>query len=119
MPRPLPGCPHCGGPVGEVQTCEQFIEDLPPTRPQVTRLVTYVGRCRHCGEVRSTHPMQVSIATCHQRGQDLVTVLRPDLVLPTPLPARQSRTRKGWGTSHEPHVPAVGPRCAKLPDRSS
>jgi hypothetical protein len=59
----LEGCPHCGGPVTEVHPCEQIIEDLPPVRPRVTRLITYTGRCRRCGEVRSTHPMQVSTAT--------------------------------------------------------
>lgn len=60
---PLSGCPSCGGPVANVQPCEQFIEDLPPTRPHVTRLVTYTGMCSKCGDVRSTHPMQVSTAT--------------------------------------------------------
>ena len=59
----LTRCPCCGGRVIDVEACEQFIEDLPPTRPHVTRLVTYVGTCRRCGEVRSTHPMQVSTAT--------------------------------------------------------
>jgi transposase len=59
----LTGCPHCGGEVSKVRPCEQFIEDLPPVRPQVTHLTTYVGHCARCGEVRSTHPMQVSTAT--------------------------------------------------------
>ncbi len=59
----LTGCPCCRGAVTDVEVCEQFIEDLPPTRPHVTRLVTYVGTCSRCGEVRSTHPMQVSTAT--------------------------------------------------------
>ncbi len=59
----LTGCPCCGGPVTDIEPCEQFIEDLPPARPHVTRLVTYVGTCPRCGEVRSTHPMQVSTAT--------------------------------------------------------
>ena len=59
----LEGCPHCGGPLTDLEACEQFIEELPPTRPHVTRLVTYVGTCPRCGEVRSTHPMQVSTAT--------------------------------------------------------
>jgi hypothetical protein len=58
----LTGCPHCGGPVNSVEPCEQIIEDLPPVRPHVTRLVTYTGRCPRCGDVRSTHPMQVSTA---------------------------------------------------------
>jgi transposase len=58
----LDGCPHCGGPVEDVHPCEQIIEDLPVVRPHVTRLVTYTGRCSRCGDVRSTHPMQVSTA---------------------------------------------------------
>ena len=41
----LNGCPGCGGPVRDVEACEQFIEDLPPTRPHVTRLLTYTGLC--------------------------------------------------------------------------
>lgn len=60
---PLTGCPRCGGPVTRVAACEQFIEDLPPIRPHVTRLVMYTGCCAACGEVRSTHPEQVSTAT--------------------------------------------------------
>jgi transposase len=59
---PLEHCPHCGDAVTAVTPCEQFIEDLPPTRPHVTRLVTHVGQCTRCGEVRSTHPVQVSVA---------------------------------------------------------
>lgn len=59
----LEACPHCGEAVFDVEPCEQFIEDLPPTRPHVTRLVTYTGTCPTCGEVRTTHPVQVSTAT--------------------------------------------------------
>jgi len=58
----LSGCPHCGGAVTDVRPCEQIIEDIPPIRPHVTRVVTYVGQCPRCGEVRSQHPMQVSTA---------------------------------------------------------
>jgi hypothetical protein len=58
----LPGCPHCGGPVDSLEPCEQIIEDLPPVRPHVTRLITDTGRCARCGDVRSTHPMPVSTA---------------------------------------------------------
>lgn len=59
----LDQCPGCGGPITDVQRCEQYIEDIPPVRPHVTKLTTYVGTCRCCGEVRSTHPLQVSTAT--------------------------------------------------------
>ena len=55
-------CPHCGGAVHDVKPVEQYIEDIPPVRVHVTRLVTHTGRCRRCGEVRSRHPMQVSLA---------------------------------------------------------
>jgi hypothetical protein len=58
----LDECPHCGGPITAVQRCEQYIEDIPPVRPHVTKLTTYVGTCGCCGEVRSTHPLQVSTA---------------------------------------------------------
>ena len=60
---PLTGCPCCGGPLADVEAVEQFIEDLPPSRPHVTRLVTYKGTCPRCGEVKSTHPLQMSEAT--------------------------------------------------------
>lgn len=63
--EPLECCPHCAETRFEdVKASEQFIEDLPPVRPHVTRLVTYRGRCAGCGaKVRSTHPLQVSLAT--------------------------------------------------------
>jgi hypothetical protein len=60
---PLTACPRCGGPVAAVEAIEQLIEEIPPARPHVTRLVTYRGRCAACGEVHSTHPLQTSTAT--------------------------------------------------------
>jgi transposase len=60
---PIAGCPGCGGAVTDVEAVEQFIEEVPPVRPTVTRLVTYRGRCGSCGEVASTHPLQTSTAT--------------------------------------------------------
>jgi hypothetical protein len=60
---PLTGCPHCGGPVTALEPIEQFIEEIPPVRPHVTRLVTYRGCCATCGEVHSSHPLQTSTAT--------------------------------------------------------
>jgi transposase len=59
---PLACCPHCQGPVHHVRAVEQIIEDLPPVRVHRLRLVTYRGHCPQCGEVRSTHPAQVSTA---------------------------------------------------------
>jgi hypothetical protein len=59
---PLSGCPDCGGAVHDVQRREQYVEEIPPVRPIVTRVITYVGHCVHCGQVRSTHPLQTSTA---------------------------------------------------------
>ncbi|RMH77303.1 MAG: IS66 family transposase [Calditrichaeota bacterium] len=41
---------------------EQIIEEIPPVQLRVIRLTTFKGQCVHCGEVRSTHPLQVSKA---------------------------------------------------------
>jgi transposase len=78
---PLPCCPQCGGGVEELEPIEQFIEEIPPVRPTVTRLVTYRGQCPQCGEVQSTHPLKTSDATgaakvqLGPRAQALVSVL--------------------------------------------
>lgn len=40
----------------------QWIEEIPPIRPLVTRLVTWRAKCACCGEVRSRHPLQTSTA---------------------------------------------------------
>jgi hypothetical protein len=60
---PLTACPQCGGPVTAVVPVEPFLEEIPPVRPHVTRLVTYRGCCAACGEVHSSHPLQTSRAT--------------------------------------------------------
>ena len=86
---PLRTCPHCAGPLANITVCEQFIEDLPAIRPHVTRLVTYVGQCSSCGEVRSTHPRQVSTASgaagtqLGPRALGLAAWLNKHLGLPT------------------------------------
>jgi transposase len=61
----LCSCPHCGGTqFKDHNAIEQLIEDIPPVRPQVTRLTTYQGTCVQCGQrLRSTHPLQMSLAT--------------------------------------------------------
>jgi transposase len=59
----LDGCPCCGGAVSDVEDHEQFVVDIPPVKPHVTRVVTqsaWCGRCRQ--RVRTTHPSQVSRA---------------------------------------------------------
>jgi transposase len=55
---PLRGCPRCGGAVENCRPLVQFIEEIPPVRPRVHRVVTYKGRCPACGPVRSRHPLQ-------------------------------------------------------------
>ena len=56
-------CPHCAQPVTDVRLCVQYIEELPPVRPHVTRLITHRGHCPHCATVvHSTHSLQVSTA---------------------------------------------------------
>ena len=61
----LCACPHCGAKQFSDQSqLEQFIEDIPPVRPQVTRLTTYGATCARCGQhVRSGHPLQMSLAS--------------------------------------------------------
>lgn len=60
---PLTVCPHCAAPITAVHPRVQYIEEIPPVRPHVTRLTTYEGCCLRCRRrVRSTHPLQVSTA---------------------------------------------------------
>jgi len=55
-------CPKCKESLTDLRRLTQFIEEIPPIRPVVTRLVTWSGRCAKCGMVRSTHPLQTSHA---------------------------------------------------------
>ena len=61
----LCACPHCGGRQFMDQSqIQQTIEDIPPVRPRVTRLTTYEATCVRCGQsVRSSHPLQMSLAS--------------------------------------------------------
>src|SRR6185295_1100310 len=60
---PLCQCPNCGRKVGATRAIVQYLEEIPPLRPQVIKLVTEEAECRHCDKVvRSTHPLQVSLA---------------------------------------------------------
>ncbi len=60
---PLDACPHCGGEVDEHGTDEQYVVDIPPVRPHVTKYVNHHGRCKQCGRrVDSRHPDQTSTA---------------------------------------------------------
>jgi transposase len=61
---PLLGCPECGGPLTDLKEHEQFVVDIPPVEPVVTRYVTHSGYCAVCRQrVRSHHPEQTSEAT--------------------------------------------------------
>lgn len=59
---PLPACPQCGGAISDRTPILQYIEEIPPLRPTVTRLTTWKARCPQCGEVHSSHPLQTSLA---------------------------------------------------------
>lgn len=57
-------CPHCRERLEQLMPVDQWIEDLPPTRPHVTHLRTWQANCPRCERtVRSVHPAQVSLAT--------------------------------------------------------
>jgi hypothetical protein len=57
---PLDNCPKCSGPVKNVERVEQIIEEIPPVRPRVIKIITYRGECDCCGPVSSHHPLQTS-----------------------------------------------------------
>jgi len=60
---PLGACPHCGGDVDEWGTDEQYVVDIPPVKPHVTKYINHHGRCTRCGRrVDSRHPDQTSTA---------------------------------------------------------
>lgn len=60
---PLRACPHCGQKVEKVHPVVQYLEELPVVRLRVIRLITHEAHCRCCRQtVRSTHPLQVSLA---------------------------------------------------------
>lgn len=60
---PLDQCPECGGKVEARRPIVQYIEEIPPVRPRIIKLVTQEGACAHCAKtVRSSHPLQVSLA---------------------------------------------------------
>lgn len=85
---PLEGCPHCRGPLENRAPLMQYIEDLPPVEPHITRLITWSGECPRCGEVRSTHPLQTSLGQgaagvqLGPRALAVATMLNKQLGLP-------------------------------------
>jgi hypothetical protein len=46
-----------------VHRVEQIIEEIPPVKPVVYKVVTYRATCNQCGQVCSRHPLQTSDAT--------------------------------------------------------
>jgi len=61
---PLPCCPQCGGVLTTVKDHEQFVVDIPPVQPIITRYVTHSGYCPTCHKrVHSRHLEQTSAAT--------------------------------------------------------
>jgi transposase len=99
----LDACPHCRGPVELLQMLTQYIEELPPIKPIITRLVTWLGQCAKCGEVRSTHPLQTSLAQgaagthLGPRAQALAVLLNKHYHLP--LRQACGVLRQGFGLS--------------------
>ncbi len=62
--EPLESCPECGGELTERKEHEQYVVDIPPVEPEITRYVTHSGHCAGCQRrVRSRHPEQISDAT--------------------------------------------------------
>ena len=60
---PLESCPECRRVLSDPRPVVQYIEELPAVRPHVTKLITHEADCPHCHKtVRSTHPLQVSLA---------------------------------------------------------
>lgn len=59
---PLSTCPHCQGAVTDRVPLTQIIEEIPPCRPRVFRVITWSGTCEKCGTVRTHHPLQTSTA---------------------------------------------------------
>jgi transposase len=60
---PLTACPDCGGKLRSRRKIVQYIEELPAVRPRVIRLTTEEAECPDCQKaVRSTHPLQMSLA---------------------------------------------------------
>jgi hypothetical protein len=74
----LEGCPQCGKAVSDVKSVKQVVEEL-VLRPYRIALTTYQGKCKDCGPVHSTHPMQSSHAQgsagCHLGKQATATAL--------------------------------------------
>lgn len=101
---PLPPHCDCGGRLGDRQPLVQYIEEIPPVRPHVTRLTTWQATCSECGRVHTTrHPLQTSraqgAAGVHlgPRAAALATLLNKHLGLTCSKTCQV--LRKGFGLS--------------------
>ncbi len=62
-PVTVESCPFCGGELGRDCVHEQFITDIPRTKPTVTKINVHSRCCKRCGRrVHGRHPEQVSDA---------------------------------------------------------
>jgi transposase len=124
VPLELPGrCPGCGTRQAWSQPapCVQFIEDLPPVRPQVLKLTTWSAACTQCGHtLASPHPRQVSqaggCAGVHlgARAQALAAALRHGCGLSLDKTARVLRELGGLSISRGGLVHLFGRMGRKL-----
>lgn len=58
-----PGCPSCGGGLINHRVEEQFVIDIPPVEPVVTKFNVHIADCAACGQrVQGRHPEQISDA---------------------------------------------------------
>jgi hypothetical protein len=86
---PLSACPQCGGKIEDRRPLVQYIEEIPPLRPQVVRLTTWSAKCPRCGDVHSSHRLQTSRAQgaagtqLGPRAQALAALLNKQLGLTT------------------------------------
>lgn len=44
----------------DIERMEQIIEEIPPIRPHVVKVITYHAMCPRCGLVETSHPLQTS-----------------------------------------------------------
>lgn len=57
------GCPTCGGTLINHRVEEQFVIDIPPVEPVVTKFNVHIANCAACGKrVQGHHPEQISDA---------------------------------------------------------
>ena len=79
----LEGCPHCHGPLEDVHTCEQYVEEVIPAQAKVICYRTYKGYCPHCQRtVESRHPDQIPHRMIGSRALLTAAQLKHELGVP-------------------------------------